>query len=226
MRYRYLIPLLLLFPVAAFSQDILTAPRFFDSVSERYGEINDYVAGVTIQREEGDMVGTLYYRAPNLLRIDFSEPEEQVLVSDGENLMIYVPAYNVVLQQDLRGRRRSAEAVASMASEEGLSLLRTNYSIAYLDDPDPVRLDDENNELVTKLRLTWRSTNEGFRQLTLSINEDLLIRRIEGTTVNYAEIRFDFENVRINQNIPATRFEYDPPASANTYSNFLFDPEV
>ena len=116
MRYRYLVPLFLLLPVIAFSQDILTAPRFFDSVSERYGEINDYVAEVAIQREEGDMVGTLYYRAPNLLRIDFSEPEEQVLVSDGENLMIYVPAYNVVLQQDLRGRWRSAETVASMAS--------------------------------------------------------------------------------------------------------------
>ena len=206
------------------AQDILTAPRFFDSVSERYGGINDYVATIQIQREESDMEGTLYYRAPNLLRIDFTVPEGQFLVSDGENLSVYVPLYKIVLQQKLRSR--GSEAVASMASEEGLSLLRSNYSIAYLDDPTPVRLDEESRELVTKLRLTWRSTTEGFRQLTLSITEDLLIRRIEGTTVNYDEIVFDFEDIRINQNIPARRFEYESPASANTYSDFLFDPDA
>jgi outer membrane lipoprotein-sorting protein len=224
MRYRYITLLFLLLPGTLFAQDILTAPRFFDSVSARYGEVNDYVADIRIEREESDMEGTLYYRSPNLLRIDFSVPEEQVLVADGEKLLVYVPNFNVVLEQGLR--RQGSEAMASMASEEGLSLLRSNYSIAYLDDPDPVRLDEDSQELVTKLRLTWRSTNEGFRQLTLSINDDLLIRRIEGTTVNYDELKFDFEDIRINQNIPARRFEYDPPASANTYSNFLFDPDA
>jgi outer membrane lipoprotein-sorting protein len=224
MRYRYISLLFLLLSGTLFAQDILTAPRFFDSVSERYGEINDYVANIRIEREESDMEGTLYYRSPNLLRIDFTVPEEQVLVADGENLTVYVPRFNVVLEQRLR--QRGSEAMASMAGEEGLSLLRSNYSIAYLDDPDPVRLDEESQELVTKLRLTWRSTNEGFRQLTLSISDDLLIRRIEGTTVNYDELQFDFEDIRINQNIPARRFEYDPPASANTYSNFLFDPDA
>ncbi len=216
--------ILLLVSAAAYAQDILTAPSFFDSVSERYGEVTDYVATIRILRGEEEMVGTLYYRSPNLLRIDFAAPEEQVLVSDGTSLMIYVPRFNVVLQQSLR--RRSAEAIASMASRQGLHLLRNNYSIAYLDDPDPVRLDDESREPVTKLRLTWRSTSEGFRQLVLSISDDLLIRRIEAVAVNYDEIQFDFENVRLNQNIPATRFEYDPPASANVYSNFLFEPDA
>lgn len=224
MRYRYITFLFFLLPGMLFAQEILTAPRFFDGVSERYGGINDYLANIRIQREESDMEGTLYYRTPDLLRIDFTVPEEQVLVSDGESLMVYVPRFNVVLQQNLR--RQGSEAMASMASQEGLSLLRSNYSIAYLDDPDPVRLDEESRELVTKLRLTWRSTTEGFRQLTLSISEDLLIRRIEGITVNYDEIVFDFEDIRINQNIPARRFEYDPPASANTYSDFLFDPDA
>ena len=219
-----IIGLLLLLTATAYTQEILTAPRFFDGVSERYGEIDDYVATIRIQRDGGEMVGTLYYRSPNLLRIDFTEPEEQVLVSDGRNLMIYVPRFNVVLQQRLR--RRSAEALASLANEQGLLLLRDNYSIAYLEDPEPTRLDEESRELVTKLLLTWRSTSEGFRQLTVSIDDDQLIRRIEATTVNYEEIQFDFENIRINQNIPATRFEYDPPASANLYSNFLFDPET
>jgi outer membrane lipoprotein-sorting protein len=204
-------------------QDIQTATAFFDSVSDRYGEIDDYVADLTITSEESELFGTLMYRIPNQLRIDFEEPVGQVLVSDGEMLQVYIPSYNVVLRQELR--RRSDTDVAAMANEQGLRLLRENYSIAFLDSPTPVPIDEGSDEMVTKLRLNWRTTDQGFRQLVISISEDLLIRRIVGVNVNYEEIRFDFENLRINEGIPETRFEYDPPSSANDFDNFLFEGE-
>lgn len=169
------------------------------------------------------MEGTLYYKTPNLLRIDFSAPAEQVLVTDGKKLTIYIPQYRVVMAQTLK--RRSAAAIASMASRQGLILLKRNYSIAYLNSPNPVPLDDKSKEMVTKLRLTWKSSDEGFRELVLSVNADGIIRRIEGVTVGYQKIVFDFKNIRINENIPEGRFRYDPPASANVVENFLFDPE-
>jgi len=57
----------------------------------------------------------------------------------------------------------------------------------------------------------------------ISISESsLLIRRIEGWTVANERIAFDFTSVKLNQNIPAARFLYDAPASANVYNNFLF----
>ena len=77
--------------------------------------------------------------------------------------------------------------------------------------------------MVVKLRLTRRLASEGFRELILSINpETLLIRRIEGTTLAGALVRFDFLNIRTNLGIPELRFVYDSPASANMYNNFLF----
>lgn len=203
------------------SQEILTAPRYFEQVAANYAGIVDYIANVRVSTEAEDMEGELFYRAPNLIRINFTRPSEQVLVSNGELFLLHVPRYNVTLQQELRAR--GTETLANLASAQGLGLLRRNYSIAYLDSPAPQPVSEDNNLMVTKLRLNWRTTSEGFRQLILSVDEDLIIRRIEGVTVNYDRITFAFDNVQLNQNIPEARFDYDPPSGANRFHNFLFE---
>lgn len=205
------------------AQQIQTAVAFFDTVSRNYGTIRDYTARITIRTEAATSRGTLYYSNPNRVRIDFEEPAGQILVSNGQVLQVHIPNFNVTLQQNLR--RRSAQSVATMANEQGLNLMRRNYSIAYLSGPDLVPLDEGSSEMVTKLKLDWRNTDEGFRQLIVSISENLLIRRIVGVTVNYQEIQFDFANVQTNVDIPAARFEYTSPPSANIFNNFLFEPE-
>lgn len=218
-----LVFLILHITVGSSGQDIFTAENFFDRISATYGEVKDYIAQVSVTVEKEVMEGTLFYKIPNLLRIDFSNPEDQVLVTDGKKLTLYIPQYRVVMSQTLK--RRSSAAIAAMASRQGLLLLKRNYSIAYLQSPSPVPLDEKSKEMVTKLKLSWKSSDEGFRELILSVNSEGLIRRIEGITVGYQKIVFDFRNIRLNQNIPESRFRYDPPASANVIENFLFDPE-
>ena len=67
------------------------------------------------------------------------------------------------------------------------------------------------------------SAAEGFRTLKLYITPDTkLIRRIEGWTISGDKLTFDFTGIKTNVGIPATRFIYDSPASANVYNNFLF----
>mgnify|MGYP006275147955 CR=1 FL=1 len=205
------------------AQEIQTASAYFSQVSDRYGDIEDYVADISIITEENESFGALAYRIPNQLRIDFEEPTGQVMVSDGELLQVYIPRYNVVLQQPLR--RRSDQALAALANEQGLTLLRENYSIAFLDTPDLVPLEEDSDEMVRKLRLNWRTTDQGYRQLIISVTEDLLIRRIVGVTSNYEEVQFDFENLETNVGLPDARFEYEAPSSANNFNNFLFEGE-
>jgi outer membrane lipoprotein-sorting protein len=208
-----------LFPAAA-QENIQTAQDFFDELANRYSQIEDYTAEITTERTDTTMRGTLFYKRPNRVRINFTQPEDQVLVSDGERLQVYIPEYNVVLQQSLR--QRTQESMGNLATAEGLALMRNNYSIAYLDSPEPVPLEEGSEVMVTKLRLNWQSNTEGFRQLTLSVTDDFLIRRIVGVSLNYEEVEFNFTDVQLNQNIPAARFNYEAPASANVYSDFLF----
>ena len=59
----------------------------------------------------------------------------------------------------------------------------------------------------------------------MSIDKNGMIRRMKGLTVNYETFQFDFTEIRINQNIPEVRFEYEAPPSAYVMNNFLFEPE-
>jgi outer membrane lipoprotein-sorting protein len=207
----------------AFGQEIITAERYLDMVSERYGGIRDYEASIAIRSGNSDMIGNVSHLQPSFLRIDFSRPAEQVIVFNGELLTIYLPEFRAVLSQSVNQSRRTGASGASMASAQGLNLLKRNYVPSFVTDPAPIPLENNSREMVVKLRLTRRSISEGFREIILSVDPNSkLIRRIEGRTIAEGEVRFDFTNVKINQGIPEQRFIYDSPASANLYNNFLF----
>lgn len=205
------------------AQDILTAVKFFDSISVTYGEIEDYEARISILTGEAPMEGVLFFKSPNLLRINFSEPEEQVISVNNDILTLHIPDQNVIMQQKLQ--RHSNASLAVMASKDGLDLLKKGYSVAFLKGPDLVFLEEGSEEMVRKLKLVWRKTDEGYRQIEMSISEDGMIRRMKGLTVNYETFQFDFTEIRINQSIPLSRFDYDAPPSAYVMNNFLFEPE-
>jgi outer membrane lipoprotein-sorting protein len=223
-KYNHLIFALLFFRgvSALFAQDIMTAERYLSIVGERYGSIRDYEARIGIRSGNSTMNGTISHLAPSFLRIDFSDPQDQVIVFNGELLTVYLPEYRAALNQSIN-RRTSPSGGASLATSQGLALLRRNYVPAFVSGPEPVPLESGSNEQVVKIRLTRRSLSEGFREILLDINpETHLIRRIEGRTIADSVVRFDFTNVSINQGIPEQRFVYDSPASANMYNDFLF----
>jgi len=198
-----------------FGQEIVTAAKYLEMVSDRYTTIRDYEANITIRSGNNEMAGFVSHLSPSFIRIDFSRPADQVIVFNGEALVVYLPEFRAVLNQNIRS------SGAGMASSNGLSLLRRNYVSSFITGPNPEPLDSGSTERVVKLRLTSRS--EAFREIILSINPDTkLIRRIEGRTVTEGEVRFDFTNIRTNQGIPEQRFVYDSPGSANMYNNFLF----
>jgi outer membrane lipoprotein-sorting protein len=210
----------------AFSQEIITADRFLESVSQHYATIRDYEAQVVIRSGTTEMAGNLSFLDPFFLRIDFTRPAEQVLVFNGETLSVHIPDLRATLVQAVSPMRRTTAnpaGGAALASAQGLQLLRRGYVPAFVTGPNPVPLDDRNREMVVQLRLTRRLASEGFREIILSVNpETLLIRRIEGRTIADALVRFDFTNIRTNLGIPEQRFAYDSPPTANMYHNFLF----
>jgi outer membrane lipoprotein-sorting protein len=202
------------------AQEIITAERYLEMVGERYGSIRDYEARIAIRSGSTTMSGTVSHISPSFLRLDFTSPAEQVIVFNGEQLTIYLPEYRAILNQSVTPTNRPG---ASMASAQGLILLRRNYVPSYITSPSPQPLDTGSDERVVKLRLVRRSAAENFREITLSITPDTrLIRRIEGRTNADVVVRFDFSSIKINQGIPEQRFIYDSPASANMYNNFLF----
>ena len=226
MRQKLLVLCILLSAIfSVFSQEIITAERYLESISERYVTIKDYEAQVLIRSDTTDMTGNLSFLDPYFLRIDFTDPAEQVLVFNGELLTVYIPRLRAVLNQSVTPVRRSSTPMtgASLASAQGLQLLRRGYVPAFVSGPDPEPLDERSREQVVKLRLTRRLASEGFREIILCIDPVTgMIRRLEGRTIANALVRFDFTNIRTNVGIPEQRFIYDTPPTANLYNNFLF----
>ncbi|MCL2609407.1 MAG: outer-membrane lipoprotein carrier protein LolA [Treponema sp.] len=203
------------------SQEILTADRFMQALSAHYATVQDYEAEIAIRSGGSNMVGTASYLAPSSMRIDFSQPSNQVIVFAGGSLTVFLPDLRVVLNQEIGGN--SSTAGASLASEEGLLLLRRNYVPAFVSSPEPIPLEAGSQEQVVKIRLLRRNISEGFREIILSVNPKTnLIRRIEATTMANVVVQFDFSSIRINTGIPELRFAYTPPAGSSTITNFMF----
>lgn len=204
------------------AQTLLTADQFFAQLASKYASVTDYQADVQITAGHQPMTGILIFKSPTLLRIDFSQPADQVIVFDGKTLLVYLPQYRAVLRQDASEQGISL-GTATLASKEGLSLLRRNYTIGWEHSPTPEPLDPGSSEEVYRLMLSRKSVSEGYKNIRLSVNVDtMLIRRLEGWTVSNDKISFDFQNIRLNQGIKEDKFVYDAPASANVYNNFLF----
>jgi outer membrane lipoprotein-sorting protein len=205
------------------AQEIITAERYLEMVSERYGGIRDYEARIIIYSGTTEMFGVLSHLAPSFLRIDFTKPMEQVIAFNGETLTVYLPEYRATLNQSITPSRRPGVTGAGLASAQGLALLRRNYIPSFVTGPEPVALETGSDEMVVNLRLARRSVSEGFREIILSVDPATqLIRRIAGRTIADAQVRFDFSDIKTNQGIPEQRFIYDSPASANNYNDFLF----
>lgn len=210
----------LLFNTFVFAQGITTASAYFKTISEYYATLKDYVVDFEIKIDRQETAGTLSYKAPDLVRLDYSNPEEQVIVFNGDSLTIYLPDAPAVLQQQIVSDSTSA---AALGSAQGLSLMSRYYSVAYETGQAAEPLEEGSDEMVVKFILTRKNSSEAFRYIKISVNEySKLIRRIEAVTPKGETFLFNFYEYQLNQGLSDQRFIYDAPSSANTYSNFLF----
>ena len=213
------IPLLMLFSVSVFAQSITTASAYFKTISEYYSTIKDYEVNFEIKVDKQESAGRLSFKAPDLLRLDYTNPEEQVICYNGDTLTVYLSDSDAVLQQSIT----SETGAEALTTPQGLSLLSRYYTIAYETGQNAEPLDEDSDEMVIKFVLYRKSAAEAFRSISIAVSEQTkLIRRIEAITPKGEVILFDFYDYVLNQGITDQRFIYDPPSSANNYNNFLF----
>ena len=204
-----------------FAQNITTASAYFKSISEYYGTIKDYEVDFEIKVDRTESAGTISYKAPDLLRMDYTNPEQQVIVFNGDMLTIYIPKSSAVLQQQVSPGGNNG--TASLSTPQGLSLMSRYYTIAYESGQNAEPLDSDSNEMVVKFVLTRKSAAEAFKYIKVAVNEQTkLIRRVEAVTPKGENFLFNFYDYKLNQGITDQRFIYDAPSDANNYNNFLF----
>ncbi|MCR4789602.1 MAG: outer-membrane lipoprotein carrier protein LolA, partial [Treponemataceae bacterium] len=196
---------------------ILTAGDYFQTVSATYADIKQYEADIEVEAEKSVMKGHVSFKKPSMLRIDFSDPANQVILYNGSELIIYIPKSSAILRQDVVTDSEKT-SVGNIATPQGLALMSRYYSIQYENGPSPEPIDPENprSEKVFKLVLSRKNNSENFRRMNIAIDPKTnLIRTIHAETNDDRVFAFTFTNYIINEDIPDTRFLYDTPPTAN-----------
>lgn len=203
----------------AFAQNITTASAYFKSVSEYYQTLKTYEADFDMMQGKVESAGHFSFKAPDLLRLDFSNPKDQVFVFASNKLTIFDPKSSVILEQEITSESNGA----SLTSPQGLNLLNRYYTITYESGQNAEPLEDDSDEMVYKLMLFKKSSAEAFKTIKLCISADTkLIRRVEATPNSGDVIVMNYYDYKLNGDITDQRFQYDAPPTANNYNNFLF----
>ncbi|MGP1415195.1 MAG: LolA family protein [Treponema sp.] len=201
------------------AQGVTTASAFFSRLSERYANINNYVANITIRTGNNTQSGVIKFKKPNFLRIDFHYPKDQYILFANDVLNIYLPSLDIVLSQ----KADPANSAPSLATGQGLSLMRRSYIIAYETSASPKPIQEGSKEEVIVLSMERRNGSEPFRKLRVMISpETNLIRRIEGFPVIGEKVVFDFSSYRINPGIPGSVFVFEPEHTSTILNDFLY----
>jgi len=143
--------------------------------------------------------GTVVFEKPNRMRWDYTGPDAQTIVGDGETLWIYQPDLKQVIKTPLRAAFQSSTPVTFLA---GLGNVRRDF--------EPSLVTEDAQRWV--IRLVPRQSDAGIGTLLLDIRKhdaSVAEARITDAAGTVTTIRFEAEER--NAAVPAGTFRFTPP---------------
>ena len=148
--------------------------------------------------------GTIYQRQPDRFLMKFSQPEGDVIVSDGEYFWLYYPSVDA--KQVLRSRAADVGGLDLQAQFIGDPTKRYSYT-----DQGAESVGTRPARVITLVP----KQASGYKSLKVWIdNRDHLVRRFELTMDNGVTQHFDLNNLQVNPTLSNDLFRFTPPAGA------------
>jgi outer membrane lipoprotein-sorting protein len=196
--------------------DIVTVNDVKLLMTQTFDRIEDYVADIEWVNGNARYRGKISYKKKNKILIEFEEPEEQVIVSNGLYLYIYIPYLKVVVQQSLGEVTESA--LLTSTSEAGLTKLFDEYAFSFYDTSSmqPFR-----NTTAYHLQLDQLRPKVGFQTIDIWVSKNGYILQSNGTSPNGLVVNLSFSNIRINTELPDYIFDFEVPADAQIIRNII-----
>jgi outer membrane lipoprotein-sorting protein len=224
-KFFLLCPLLLLLAVPLYAQEeldteiginIVSINDIKQLMSNSFNVIEDYTANFIWVNGNVNYGGEIRYKKPDKILLDFDNPEEQKIVSNGMMLYIYLPYLKVVCQQSLGEDTESS--ILSTASESGLTKLFEEYSFAFFDTSS---LQPFGNTTAYHLKLTQKRPKVGFKEMDFWVAKNGLILQSNGISPNGINVSLTFSNIQLNVELPDYIFDFEVPADAQIIRNII-----
>jgi outer membrane lipoprotein-sorting protein len=254
---KMLILLFIIYWLCAFkieAQEELIGPKdLLQRISNKFkSEVKDFKADIKWIQGNNVQKGEVLFKNPQKLRINFNEPQGQVICSNGYDLWVYISTLNTILHQKImdkprvktdnkskpdQNKSKNGQNKSKSDQTKNESLLNpiflnpvgfdkflSDYSIEYHETKDKVAYTDGTKVYKFKL-FRWRSSKSGFNVIILTVQENGLIRQVEGTTASYRRLIYELDNIQTNTNLSELLFDYEPPTHATIIDNFITEQQ-
>ncbi|MFP4572962.1 MAG: LolA family protein [Desulfobacterales bacterium] len=189
-------------------QETLSAEQLLERLEKRYSGRSftaDFRQESTLEAMDikDEAFGKTWFKHPGKMRWEYLEPENHVIVSDGETLWIYRPEDRQVLTGD---------AVAYFGNGKGASFLA---DFGVLKDLFEVSIDERGQNSV-RLKLKPRQTQQELSEVYLEINKQSMdIKQVESVNIYGDVTSIFFENQEFDPDMEDSRFEFRIPSGAD-----------
>lgn len=192
-----------------------------DSLSDFVKQARSGKAGftqvVTAPGKEGrpgstkTQTGTFEFQRPGKFRFDYSKPFEQTIVADGQTLWLYDVDLNQVTARK-QDQVLGSTPAAIIAAAPDLKALEHDFNLT--EEPDaqgqqwvkavPKARDGQ----LQSIRLGFKTVGQSAELATLQIADSFGQRSV-----------LTFNRVELNVGLPASRFQFKPPAGSDVLRN-------
>lgn len=147
--------------------------------------------------------GTVAFAKPNRMRWDYTAPEPQLIVGDGDTLWIYQPDLKQVIKAPLKDAFQSTTPVTFLA---GLGQVERDFVVSLVQDLPEQWL----------LKLVPKKKDQGLGDMILGVRKsDASVAEARITDPAGTTTRIRFSNEKLNAPVDAGKFRFTPPAGVD-----------
>ncbi|CAN5907108.1 hypothetical protein BH23GEM7_BH23GEM7_02200 [soil metagenome] len=152
--------------------------------------------------------GNFYQRRPDRLLLRFTDPAGDILVADGQYFWMYYPSSDRT--QVLRSRMTQGGGQVDL-HQEFLSNPTERFVATLVGEE---RVDGRPAQVLTLVP----KGRSGYKLVKVWVDRgDSLVRRFEITEENDSVRRLELRNLKLNQNLPGSLFQFTPPAGTQVF---------
>jgi len=161
--------------------------------------------------------GRAYYKKPGKIHFAFREPSGDKIISNGKTMWIYIHKLKAVGIQELNSV--NSKGVASVATHRGIMSIFSRYHYNF-DTTDQPRQFGSKSYFV--LSLKEKVASGGFSTMKIYIGSKTnLIEKIEAENDHGKVVSLEFQNIRINTDLPGSLFYFKVEGNIKPVNNPL-----
>lgn len=183
-------------------------------IQDRYEKVDSFYAEFDQEAEVRalDTVekanGKVWFKNPGKMRWDYSKPNNDVIVSDGEYIWYYNEQESQVMKSSLEKLNQESNSTTLIS---GLGQIKKLFNAKYSTDDD-INASSGNYLIELTPKDNGEDSNEPYNRIIISVNKkDSLVNEIYLFDPFGNKTKITLSNFRINKDISDSHFSYTPP---------------